>query len=329
MRGKAFRRLAVAAVLALAPAIAGVAWGAGEALSPGIQAFNTHRYEEARALLEPYARKNPKDAEAAFYLGKTWLLLQKPDPAAEWLEKAAALAPGRSDYFDWLGRAYGQQALEASVFAKPGLAKKTKAAWEKAVALDPNNLDARSDLMAYDLQAPGFLGGGVDLARQQAAEIQKRDAVRGAVAFASIAITQKDPAAAEKGLKEAIQKSPAEPQLRLTLGAVYQSQQSWDAAFDTFEVLAKADPPNWDALYQIGKTAALSGQRLDRAEECLKRYLGHPPGPESAPLANAQFRLGQVHQKKGNKAAARAAYQEALRLDPRLEDARKALAALR
>ncbi|MFL6264435.1 MAG: tetratricopeptide repeat protein [Thermoanaerobaculia bacterium] len=328
MSGKAFRGLALAAALALTPALAGVAGAAGEAPGPGIQAFNAHRYEEARAFLEPYAKKNPKDAEAAFYLGKTLLFLKKADPAAEWLEKATALAPGRSDYFDWLGRAYGQQALEASVFAKPGLARKTKEAWEKAVALDPNNLDARADLMAYGLQAPGFLGGGVDLARQQAAEIQKRDAVRGAVAWATLALNQKDPAAAEKGLKEAIQKSPAEPRLRLTLGAVYQSQQKWDAAFDTFGAMVKADPPNWDALYQIGKTAALSGQRLDRAEECLKRYLGHSPGPESAPLANAHFRLGQVYQKKGNKAAARAAYQEALKLDPRLEDAKKALASL-
>ncbi len=324
MRRNAFRGLVAAAVLALQPS----AWGAEAALSSGIQAFNARRFEEARALLEPYARKNPKDAEAAFYLGKIWLYLRKADPAAEWLEKAVALAPGRSEYLDWLGRAYGEHALEASVFAKPGLARKTREAWEKAVTADPNNLDARSDLMTYQLQAPGFLGGGVDLARQQAAEIQKRDAVRGALVYATIAANQKDAAGAEKGLKEALQRSPAEPRLRLALGVLYQSQQKWDAAFDAFEAAVKADPANWDALYQIGKTGALSGQRLDRAEESLKRYLGHTPGPESAPPANAQFRLGQIYQKKGNKPAARAAYQEALKLDPRMEDAKKALSSL-
>ncbi|HEY4565329.1 MAG TPA: tetratricopeptide repeat protein [Thermoanaerobaculia bacterium] len=327
MSGKAFQPMAIA-VLVLLPSVAGAAGGADGPLAPGIQAFNAHRYEEARAFFEPYARRNPQDAEAAFYLGKTWLTLRKPDAAAEWLEKAAALAPGRSDYYDWLGRAYGSQAVEASVFAKAGLAKKTKETWEKAVALDPNNLDARADLMTYALQAPGFLGGGLDLARQQAAEIQKRDGVRGAVAYATIALHEKDPATAEKGLKEAIQRWPAEPRLRLTLGAAYQSQKKWDAAFDAYEAMAKGEAPNWDALYQIGKTAALSGQRLDRAEECLKRYLGHTPGPDSAPLANAQFRLGQVYEKKGNKTAARTAYQEALKLDPRLEDAKKALASL-
>jgi len=322
MGGKTFRKLAALAALAL-PAMAAAA--APEALAPGVRALEAHRYEEARAFLEPLARKNPKDAEAAFYLGRTWLGLRKTDAAAEWLEKATALAPGRSDYFDWLGKAYGLAAVEASVFAKPGLAGKTREAWEKAVALDPNNLDARADLMQYDLQAPGFLGGGVDKAREQAAEIRKRDAVRGALAFATMAFAQKDLAGGEKILQEAIQRAPAEPRLRMTLGALYQEQQKWDAAFDVFEAILKTDPANWDALYQIGKNGALSGQRLDRAEECLKRYLGHAPGPESAPLANAHLRLGGVYQKKGNQAAARAEYQTALKLDPKLEEARKAL----
>jgi len=329
MDGKAFRKLvkmaATLAVLALPPA---AALAAGGAASPGIQALEARRFEEARAFFEPLARKNPKDAEAAFYLGRAWLGLRKTGEATQWLEKATALAPGRSDYFDWLGKAYGLAAVQASVFAKPGLAGKTREAWEKAVALDPNNLDARADLMQYDLQAPGFLGGGVDKAREQAAEIRKRDAVRGALAYGTIAFVQKDLAGGEKILQEALQKAPAEPRLRLALGALYQSQEKWDAAFDNFEAMLKADPGSWDALYQIGKTAALSGQRLDRAEECLKRYLGHAPGPESAPLANAHLRLGAVYQKKGNKAAARAEYQTAVKLDPKLEEAKKALAEL-
>jgi tetratricopeptide (TPR) repeat protein len=329
MGGKAFRKLAklaaMVAVLALPPAAALAAAGAA---SPGVQALEARRYEEARAFFEPLARKDPKDAEAAFYLGRAWLGLRKTDEATQWLEKATALAPGRSDYFDWLGKAYGLAAVEASMFAKPGLANKTREAWEKAVALDPGNLDARADLMQYDLQAPGFLGGGVDKAREQAAEIRKRDAVRGALAHATVAFSQKDLAGGEKILQEAIQKAPAEPRLRLALGALYQNEQKWDAAFAAFEAVLKADPGNWDALYQVGKTGALSGQRLDRAEECLKRYLGHTPGPESAPLANAHLRLGGVYQKKGDKAAARAEYQTALQLDPRLEDAKKALASL-
>jgi tetratricopeptide (TPR) repeat protein len=315
--------LGIAALL-LTPAV----HAASDALAPGIQLYEGRRYEEAKKFFEPYVAKNPRDAEAAFYLGRTWLALGKSEPAAEWLEKATALAPRRSDFFLWLGRAYGRAAVEASVFRQPGLAKKTKAAWEKAVALDPNSLDARDSLIQFYLQAPGVMGGGVDKAREQAAEIRKRDAVRGHIASANIALDQKDPAGAERELKAAIQEAPAEPRPRLSLALLYQEQEKWPAAFDTLEALLKTAPDNYDALYQVGRAAALSGQRLERAEECLKRYLGHTPGPQSAPLANAHFRLGQVYEKKGNKAQARAEYQAALKLDPRLEDAKKALAKL-
>lgn len=326
---KALRFLAVA-LLALAPLVTGAASGALAPLAPGIQHYEGRRYEEARKFFEPYAAKNPKDADAAFYLGRTLFALRQNEKAAEQLEKAAALAPNRSDVQVWLGRAYGQAALRANVLRQAGLASKTRTAWEKAVALDANNLEARDLLIQYYLNAPGFMGGGVDKARAEAAEIKKRDTVRGHQAFATIALDQKDPATAERELKTAIhQTAPANPRPRLLLGMFYQDQQKWDAAFEALEALLKADPDNWDALYQVGRAGALSGKRLDRAEECLKRYFGHAPGPEQAPLANAHFRLGQVYEKKGNKAQARAEYQTALKLDPDLKDAKEALAKLR
>jgi tetratricopeptide (TPR) repeat protein len=322
---KALSRVLAVVLLALVPLVAGAASGP---LAPGIQHYEGRRYEEARKFFEPYAAKNPKDADAAFYLGRTLFALRQTERAVEWLEKAAALAPNRSDVQVWLGRAYGQAALEANVLRQAGLAKKTRLAWEKAVVLDANNLEARDFLIQFYLNAPGFMGGGVDKARAEAAEIKKRDAIRGHQAFATIALHQKDPATAERELKAAIQTAPANPRPRLLLGMFYQDQQKWDAAFETLEALLKANPDNWDALYQIGRAGALSGKRLDRAEECLKRYFGHTPDPEQAPLANAHFRLGQVYEKKGNKAQARAEYQTALKLDPNLKDAKEALAKL-
>lgn len=318
------RSLAVALLssLALAPFAAGAATGP---LAPGIQHYEARRYEEARKFFEPYAAKNPKDADAVFYLGRTLFALRQNDEAIEQLEKAAALAPNRSDVQLWLGRAYGQAALRANILRQAGLATKTRTAWEKAVALDANNLEARDLLIQYYLTAPGFMGGGVDKARSEAAEIQKRDAARGHQALATIALNQKDSATAERELKAAIQAAPANPRPRLLLSLFYQDQQKWDAAFETLEAMLKADPDDWDALYQVGRAGALSGKRLDRAEECLKRYFGHTPGPEQAPLANAHFRLGQVYEKKGNKAQARAEYQTALKLDPNLKDAKEAL----
>ena len=47
----------------------------------------------------------------------------------------------------------------------PGHASKAHRYFEKAVELDPKNLEAMNDLFEYYLEAPGFLGGGFDKAQ--------------------------------------------------------------------------------------------------------------------------------------------------------------------
>jgi Flp pilus assembly protein TadD len=75
----------------------------------------------------------------------------------------------------------------------------------------------------------------------------------------------------------------------------------------------------------VQAASALSGRRLDRAEECLRRYLAHTPKADEPPLAAAHHRLGTIREKKGDKAGARAAYQAALKLSPGYEPAKEAL----
>lgn len=316
---------AAAFAAAATPPAAAASAAPSSPIAPAIQAYEARRYEEARKLLAPYAAAHPKDAEAADYLGRALLSLRKTDDAVDWLEKAAQLAPRRADYLVHLAQAYGRAAQEASMLRKPGLASKAKDACLKAIEIDPNNLDAREFLVTFYLVAPGIMGGDDDKAKEQANEIAKRDPVRGALALANVATDAKDIAGAERILKEGLAKHPNESRLQLGLGTFYQSQQRWDAAFELYDAMLAADPNAWNALYQIGRTAALSGKRLDRGVETLKRYLGHTPDTDSPPLANAHYRLGMVYEKQGNKPAARAEYQAALKLDPKLDDAKEAL----
>ena len=83
--------------------------------------------------------------------------------------------------------------------------------------------------------------------------------------------------------------------------------------------------PQIGALFQIGKTGALSGQRLERAEEALAEYLKATPGREDPPLAAAHWRLGMVYEKKSDRERAKSEYQSALRLDPKYKPAQDAL----
>jgi tetratricopeptide (TPR) repeat protein len=136
---------------------------------------------------------------------------------------------------------------------------------------------------------------------------------------------EKDPATAIKLLTAAIAKAPGDAQLRMSLGMVYATQERWDDAFATYDAILVGDAGNMAALYQVGRTAALSGKRLDQGKSALERYLKATPGPDAPPLANAHFHLGMIYQHQGNKTAARAEYQAALRLDPKLKGAKEAL----
>ena len=79
------------------------------------------------------------------------------------------------------------------------------------------------------------------------------------------------------------------------------------------------------SIYQIGKTSALSGQKLERGEECLKKYLLYVPKQNEPSLAGANMRLAQINEKKGNKTEARRLYESALMLDASLKEANEGL----
>jgi tetratricopeptide (TPR) repeat protein len=86
-------------------------------------------------------------------------------------------------YYLWLGRAYGHQAEQAQAGGQFFFARQVRKNLEKAVMLNPDLIEARLDLLTYYLQAPTLLGGGIEKAQAQAAEIIKRDPQQGALAW--------------------------------------------------------------------------------------------------------------------------------------------------
>lgn len=305
------------------------AGGAASAQSPVERAkilIDSRKYAEAKVLLEPIGKS---DAQAAFYLGQIAMEQNDGGKAIDWLEKAVDLNPRSSVYYDWLGRAYGQQAERASKLKLPFLAKKTKSAWDKAIELDPNNLDARSDLIIYYLQAPGFLGGGKDKAKAEAQEIKKRSPYRGAAAWIRVCTDIKDQPCLERELNFLVTTFPDSSAGYSSLAAFYANNKQFDKSFAIIEQRLKVKPGDPAALYAYGRTSSISGLNLDRGEQSLRTYISAPIPVGGPGIANAHYRLGLILEKKGDKAAARTEYQTALRLDPALTDAKKALDALR
>lgn len=324
-RGSLWLSLAfVAAFCATAPVAT-----ADPEVDRGVRLFEQRKDAEARAALTPAATAKPPNATAAFYLGRLAMRADDAKEAARWFEIAAKLQDNNPDVHVWLGRAYGQQAQSAGKLSQIGLAKKTKAEFEKASTLDPNNLDARDALIQYYLMAPGIMGGSVVKAKEQAAEIRKRDAYRATMADATIAEDQKDLAGAEKAMKTAMQMRPDSLGPRYQLGGFYSRNERWDEAFTMYEDILKKKPDEWNALYAIGRTGAASGQRLDRAQAALEKFLESPRGELAPKPAPAHWRLGMIHEKAGRKDAARAEYQKALAIDPKFDEAKKSLGKLK
>ncbi|HQR67055.1 MAG TPA: hypothetical protein PLB02_06650, partial [Thermoanaerobaculia bacterium] len=106
--------------------------------------------------------------------------------------------------------AYGEKARRASVLSAYGPARKARTAWEKAVALDPDNVAARSDLVEYHVRAPGIVGGDRAEAKRQADEILKRNPARGHLAWGTIFEAEKDDAGAETEFRLAAETAGAD-----------------------------------------------------------------------------------------------------------------------
>jgi tetratricopeptide (TPR) repeat protein len=319
-RGLGSRVAAGAATLLLPCALAGQ-----NIDTSGIRLFEAGKYQEAKTVFEPALKANARDAGAAFYLGRIALEERRNDRAADYFEAATKLDPKNSAYFLWLGRALGREAQRASVLRQPGLAKRTKAAWERAIELDPDNLDARSDLIQYYTQAPGLLGGSTSRALEQAEEIRKRNALRGYLELGALYEREKRFAEAEQAYLGAAREKSDRHVGAYRLGVFYQNTGAYDKAFDLFEGMLEADATEHGALFQIGKTGAMSGQRLARATEALELYLTTTPGRNDPSLAAAHWRLGMVHEKRQDRQRAKAEYETALRLDPTFKPATESL----
>ena len=249
--------------------------------------FRQRQWTEAQALLEKVTAAEPNNAEAWCSLGQVFLARNEFEKAVPVLEKATQLDPARGEYLLQLGHAYGISAQKAGLFAKLGFARKCKAAYDQAVGLDPSSINARWSLMEYCKQAPGIIGGGMDQAYAQAEAIKQLDARRGRAAYSSL----------------------------------YLTENKYPEAFALYDEVLREKPDDGDALYNIGRIAAASGQQLERGLAALRTLLAQAGGNN----ARTHTGIGNILEKQGDRPGAKAAYEAAVALDPGFTRALEAL----
>ena len=298
----------------------------GQDTSRGVQLFESHDRAGARAELSAAVQRDDRDARAHYYLGRLAMLENDPEAAAEHLERAVKLDGNVSDYQLWYGNALGQQAARASKLKQPFLGRRAMAALERAVALDDRNIEARDVLVDVYSMAPGFMGGSADKARAQAQVIESIDPMRGHLALGRLAMRAKDTAAVERELNASIAAAPDSLRAYSALATWYLRAKQWSQAFATLDRYIQRRPDDPYGPYHIGRIAAVSGEQLERGEQGIRAFLATPPKDAAPPmLSRAYLRLGQLLQHQGRHAESRSALEQAVKLDARNDEAKKAL----
>lgn len=251
---------------------------------------------------------NAADAEAHNLLCRVHYAEERWDAAVSECERAANLTPRNSAYQLWLGRAYGEKAEHSSWFTAIALAKKTHVAFEKAVELDPKNVDARSDLSEYYIEAPGFLGGGTDKAAAQANAVEKIEPPTAFWIRARIAEHEKRNSDAEQDYKKAVELGHNPARRLFDLASFYRRVNRLDDLEGTVQKSAAANASNDSTLVDCASLLLRVNRNLPLATELLRRYIEHGSKSEDAPIFQAQYLLGQVLEKSGNVQGAKQAY---------------------
>jgi|HubBroStandDraft_1064217.scaffolds.fasta_scaffold183910_2 Flp pilus assembly protein TadD len=273
--------LCAAGLLAVWPLLA----ASPPAIDQARQFYQLTDYESSLRILQEI---QPKDGPVYALIGQNHYMQGEYKKATENLEKAVAAEPDNSGYELWLGRAYGRRAETASPFMAPPNAKKARQHFERAAQLNPRNMDALSDLFEYYLEAPGFLGGGLDKAVNVADQMASIDPAEGHWAQARLAEKKKEFGSAEEHLQRAAEMAPHQAARLIDLARFLSKQGRYQESDQSFRKAEKIAPNSPQLIYARADTYIEQGRNLAAARKLLKRYLEAQLTPDDPPRAEAE-----------------------------------------
>ncbi len=112
------------------------------------------------------------------------------------------------------------------------------------------------------------------------------------------------------------------------LATAYLSQDNREKALDELNKAFRIEPGNLHVLKQLGEVALETGDLKKAQQMFLALRLQKLEGDSPISKGEVLLRLGQVHQKLGEDAKAKQMYERALQADDKLEEAKKGLAEL-
>ncbi|MCU0755827.1 MAG: hypothetical protein MUE46_12005 [Xanthomonadales bacterium] len=246
----------------------------------------------------------------------------KIDQAVTLAEAWTESAPQDSKAWSAYGNAYGRKATSVSMFRAMGMAGDIREAFQKAVELDPRNMDAQFGLMGFYLAAPAIAGGGIDKAKDQARAIARVDAAQGERAQAQIAFREKREADGKQHLAKARELGADNLDLQLMLHSTAIGLKQMDDAAAILAHLQTLAPEDLRVRYQqaVWPLRVESGD-FAASRDALAALIASPEKPANISDAVLHWRLGQAQEKAGDTPAAVTSWKTSTRLDPEFKEA--------
>lgn len=226
-----------------------------------------------------------------------------------------------------LVEAYNERINQVGMLKKRGLATKMKAAMEHSLQLNPSDIQAMENLIEFHLQAPSIVGGDKAKAETIIADLAKRDAFKGHLLSARLAMINKDMAAVQSNLDAADALKPGDTEIMMMQGRAHNEQKNYAAAIATYEVCVKSHPDHMQCRYQLGRSAQIGDIEHDKGKAAFIFFIENQTEDKNL-LAYAHYRLGNLYAQTGDSTTARKHYETAVEVDD-LKDARKAITKLK
>jgi putative PEP-CTERM system TPR-repeat lipoprotein len=224
--------------------------------------------DEARGQAQAAARQFPDDPGVQLALARSFLAGGEHGAARDVLARLTSRFPRYA-----IGHA-----VTGTANLSAGRWREARAAFDRALALDPSQLEALSGSVALDIAEhhPGTARRRVD------AQLAKRpDDVGLLMLGGRVAATMADLEASERYLRRAIVSDPAQLHAYSLLGELYARQGRIDQAMATFGSIARQQPRSVAAHTVLAVLHELKGSRQD-ARRGYERVLQIDP---SAPVA--------------------------------------------
>lgn len=271
------------------------------------------RVDDVIPALQKEINQSPNDAELHNLLCRAYFMAEEWDRGISECERARNLAPQKSLYHLWLGRIYGEKADRVGFLSAAAMVKKVRSSFERAVELDPNSWEARTDLAEFYLEAPSIVGGSKDKAREQAKALLPLNPGMAHWVLARIAEKDKNTAEAEREYRAGIAETRGGARAWLDFAIFLRHESRFEEMQQALEKVESAPVDRAESLMDGASLLLHAGRYLPLGVRLVHRYffLGTV---EEGPAFKAHTYLGELLERQGDHRGAAEEYHDALAL---------------